>query len=121
MLTTNDWSVIRILTILCVLMCIFLRYISKTKKKKQLEIAFAGLFILFIFWMLNLILQLVCSKKFGINPMIFEKLIYVSTCLMPVVFLLMSLIFARTKIELNKKIRIIICSSNINYSNSMDK
>ena len=103
MLTKDDLGIIGILTTLCIIMLFFLKYSLSRKNKKQLEKVFAVIFLIQIFWMLGLILQLFCSNEFNINPIYFDYFVYISICFLPVAFFFLALIFARTKISFNKR------------------
>ena len=52
--------------------------------------------------MLGLILQLICSKLFNINPIYFDYFIGLNAGFLPVAVLTLALIFAKTKISFNK-------------------
>ena len=94
---------IGILSILCIVLLFLLRYTLSRKNKKQLEVAFAVIFVILIFWMANLILQLICSNEFNIKPIYFDYIVGISACFLSVAFFFLALIFARTKIKFEKK------------------
>lgn len=103
MLNTHDIVITTVLTILCIILFLLLNYVCRKKHKKQLDKIFIIIFILFIFWMLGLILQIVFTNLFGANPIYFDYFVYIAICFMPVTILLLSLIFAKTKINFTKK------------------
>ena len=103
MFTKDNISIVWILTILCIILLLFLKYLTDKKNRKQLEKAFSVLFVVHILWMVGLILQVICVDKFKMNPIYFDYFIYIWICLSPVVFLFISLIFSRTKITITKK------------------
>ena len=103
MLNTHDIVITVVLTILCIILFLLLNYVCRKKRKKQLDKIFIIIFILFIFWMLGLILQIVFTNLFGANPIYFDYFVYIAICFMPVTILILSLIFAKTKINFTKK------------------
>ena len=102
MITTSDYTTIGILLVLCFILLLLMRYTMTKKKRGQLEKTFSIIFVLLIFWMLGLILQLVCSKVFNMNALYFDAFIGINACFLPVAVFFLSLIFARTKITFNK-------------------
>ena len=103
MITNYNKMIIGILTILSIVLILVLNKISHKKNKKQLDKIFIIIFGMFIFWLINLILQIIIVAKFDVNPIYFEYFIYISACYMPVAFLFMALIYAKTKISFKKK------------------
>lgn len=103
MFTKDNISIVWILTALCVILLLLVRYLTDKKRKKQLEKAFIILFLVHILWMIGLILQVICVDRFKMNPIYFDYFIYIWICFSPVVFLFISLIFSRTKITITKK------------------
>ena len=99
----NNTGTIGILSVLCIILLFLLNYSLSRKKVKQLEKAFASIFILLIFWMVGLILQIICSSSFNINPIYFDYFVGISGCFLSVAFFFLALIFARTKIKFEKK------------------
>ena len=103
MFTKDNISIVWILTALCVILLLLVRYLTDKRRKKQLEKAFIILFLVHILWMIGLILQVICVDRFKMNPIYFDYFIYIWICFSPVVFLFISLIFSRTKITITKK------------------
>ena len=103
MFTVNDYTHLGFLLLLCIFLSIFLYYLSSKKSKKQFDIIFIVTLLLVLLWMFTCIVQIVCVNLFNINPIYFDYFSYISGCFLPVSFLLMSLIFAKTKIKFTKK------------------
>lgn len=99
MLTFYDTIIISTLTVLSVILGMLLIYMGKRKNKRQLDKIFIIIVIAFIFWLMGLVLQIIFFKKYNVNPIYFDYFVYIPICFMPVLFLIMSLIFARTKIN----------------------
>lgn len=92
-----------LLIVPCLIVLILIFFISKSKKHSQLKAVFKSILFLLFFWFIELILQLLCSERFNIDPLIFECFIYISACFVPVLILFLSLIFVKTKINFTKK------------------
>ena len=103
MLSTYNIVITVILSVLSMILVSLLSYVCRKKRKKQLDKIFIIIFILFIFWMLGLILQIICTNLFGANPIYFDYFVYIAICFMPVTILILSLVFAKTKIIFTKK------------------
>ena len=99
----TDMRIIGILSILCVILLFLLKYTLSRKNKKQLEKAFALIFVLLIFWMITSILQLYISNVFNVDPIYFDYIIGISGCFLSVAFFFLAIIFAKTKITFDKK------------------
>lgn len=103
MINIYDKIIVGILSILCVVIVFLLNYVINRKKKKQLDKIFIIIFGLFILWLLGLILQIFCMNILNTNPIYFDYFVYISICLMPVAFIFLALIYAKTKITFKKK------------------
>ena len=99
MITSSYTIILGILSFLCVLLTILIINVSRKKGKKQLDKVFIISSGLLIFWMLGLICQIIGVNIYNINPIYFDYFVYIHTCFLPVAFLFMALIFARTKIN----------------------
>ena len=99
---TNNNTLV-ILIFLSVLLLFFLNFILNKKRKKQLEKIFIITFSLMLFWIIGSILQIFCVNNFNSNPIYFDYFSYISGCFLPIAFLFIALIFARTKITFTKK------------------
>jgi len=75
--------------------------VSKQKSDSQLKLMFEILFIVFIIWLVPLILQILL-KDTTIKPIFFDYIAYIGICLMPVIFLFISMIFVNTKLKINR-------------------
>ena len=103
MILNNSTFIICILSLLCIILLFLLKKVITEGKKKQLERCFSIIFILIIYWLVCLIVQVICINKFDVNPVYFEYFAYITGCFIPVVFLFIALIFARTNINFSKK------------------
>ncbi len=103
MLSTTDIINISVFTVLCIILLYLFRFLKSRKKQKQLEKAFFYIFYLIIFWMVCEILQIICTRIFNIDPIYFDYFAFIPATLLPVTFLFIALIFAKTKINITKK------------------
>lgn len=103
MVMSSDIVIVGILAGLCIILIFLLKHALSRKRVNQLEKTFAIVFVLLIFWMFGLILQILCVSKYNMNPIYFDYLVGISACFLPVAVLLLSIIFARTKIKFNIK------------------
>ena len=94
---------ISFLGITCFIFLLLIFFLSKKKNKNQTHRLFIWLCTLVSLWLIELILQAVFSIPLNINPIYFDYLVYINICLLPVVFLLLSISFTDTKFKFNKK------------------
>lgn len=88
---------------LSILLILFVRrYIKQSTKKNQLRNVFFCDFALIIIWDVSLILQIICSTYFSVNPIYFDYVAYIGIALLPVSFLFTGMIFVNTKIKFKK-------------------
>lgn len=73
--------------------------ILKTKSKNQLQIIFAFDLVCVLIISIGVIFQEIFSRKFNINPLNFEKFIYIGTCFLPLGIYFTGLIFSNTKVK----------------------
>ena len=93
-----------IMLIITVIIITFeLIYLLNKKKRNQLASLFSIIFLLLLVWSISLLSQLTFSTIFNIPPIYFDYFAYIGICILPVMFLLISIIFSRTRIEFNKK------------------
>lgn len=85
-------------TMLC-----FSAYLLRQKDHKQLSRFFILDLTCTLIISIGVLLQVIFTNLFNINPFIFEKFIYIGTCFFPVCFLLTSSIFINTKLVLTTK------------------
>lgn len=92
------------LLILSTILIIFLLYYVLRKKTSiQLKRSFACVLACALIICTGVILQTLCSKAFNINPIYFERFIYIGTCFLPVALFFTSLSFINTKLNITKK------------------
>lgn len=89
---------ISVATMLC-----FSAYLLRQKAHKQLSRFFILDLTCTLIISIGVLLQVIFTNLFNINPFIFEKFIYIGTCFFPVCFLLTSSIFINTKLVLTTK------------------
>lgn len=89
---------ISVATMLC-----FSAYLLRQKDHKQLSRFFILDLTCTLIISIGVLLQVIFTNLFNINPFIFEKFIYIGTCFFPVCFLLTSSIFITTKLVLTTK------------------
>lgn len=91
---------ISLLLVPLVIVTIMFFILLKSKKKNQIKNVFITILFLMILWFIELILQLICSSKFNINPQFFENFVYISACFVPVLILFLAMSFVKTKVKL---------------------
>lgn len=92
-----------VLLTLSILLILFVRrYIKLSTEKTQLRNVFFCNFALIIIWDISLILQIICSTYFSINPIYFDYVAYIGIAFLPVSFLFTGMIFVNTKIKFKK-------------------
>lgn len=91
-----------ILYILFFILLVTFKPILSKKNKKQLDKAFLVIFFLILLWIICDIAQLVFVKKFNVNPLYFDYVAYIAVCFLPLSFLFLALIFAKTNIVFKK-------------------
>ena len=92
-----------LLSISTILVFLLLIYIMTRQEHSQLQNIFCcNLLCVFIIGF-GVLMQDVCSKRFGIDPIYFEYFIYIGTCFIPVTIFFTGLIFTKTKIHFKKK------------------
>lgn len=89
---------ISVATMLC-----FSAYLLRQKDHKQLSRFFILDLTCTLIISIGVLLQVIFTNLFNINPFIFEKFIYIGTCFFPVCFLLTTSIFINTKLVLTTK------------------
>ncbi len=93
-----------ILICLTIILILFLNYLLNKKNKKQLDNIFIMLFILLIISILPTILQMIFINKTD-KLIYFDYFSYIGVCYLPVCFVYLSLIFAKTKIKFTRKLK----------------
>lgn len=103
MLTNSDAIALGIFMFLCIILLSILNYLLKRKSNKQLHSVFIILLLLMLFWIICMILQIICINVIHADFKYVFLLAHIGPCFMPVVCLFIALIFSRTKINFNKK------------------
>ena len=91
------------LTVSCFLALALIIYLSTRKNKNQLQKIFIIDSALVLVWCLLLVVQKYFCTTSNINPIMFEYLIYICACFLPVSFLFTGLIFSYTRIKFKKR------------------
>lgn len=91
------------LFISCMVSLALILYLTKSKKKNQLQKVFIINCTLIFVWCTLLLMQKYFCTIFDINPIVFEWFIYIPACFLPVSILFTGIIFANTKIKFKKK------------------
>ena len=77
-------------------------YVLKNKFQSQMGKAFFHCLNCSLICCIGQIAQLLFSEKYNINPLYFDYFVYIGTCFLPVTFLFIGLIFAKTKITFKR-------------------
>lgn len=77
-------------------------YLLNIKKKTQLHTIFIANCILTFIWVFFLIMQIILSPLFHIEPIRFDNFVYIGICFLPVSLMFTGIIFANTKIKWKK-------------------
>ena len=77
--------------------------IIRKRPVSQLQNAFATILITVLVISTGVILQLVCTSFFNVEPIYFENFIYIGTCMLPVALFFVAIIFRNTKIRFKRK------------------
>lgn len=78
-------------------------YLLRIKKKTQLHIVFFFNCFLTFLWSIFLIAQIVLVPKYHLEPIVFDYIVYIGICFLPVSLLFTGVIFANTKIKFTWK------------------
>ena len=74
--------------------------INKKIAPSQLRSCFLATMTCLLICDVGLLLQIVLSPKYNINPIYFDYFVYIGTCFLPVCLFLTSIVFTKTKIKL---------------------
>ena len=89
--------------VITVLLLLYLcTFIYQSKQRTQIKYAFFYTLSCLLIWCIGLIAQILFSEKYNINPIYFDYIVYIGTCLSPITFFFIGLIFAKTKISFKK-------------------
>lgn len=103
MLSTSQYVTLGIFIVLYLILALLLIYLSNKRKKKQLDKIFSVILVLLLVWIVTFMWQIICVNLYGASPIYFDCFAFFASSFLPVAFLFMSLIFAKTKIAFKKK------------------
>ncbi len=101
MLTINLYTFWLLLIAFFITIVLFALVLKKIEKS-QMRTVFLCTMSCQLIMLLGLILQILLSEKFNIDPIYFEYFVYIGNSLLPVSFFFMGLIFIKTKIDFRK-------------------
>lgn len=99
----NIMKNISLLLVPLIIVTIMFFMLLKSNKKNQTKSVFITILFFMILWFIELILQLICSNKFNIDPLFFENFVYISACIVPILILFLAITFVKTKINFTLK------------------
>ncbi len=100
----TDYNALFILLLISTIFILFFGLlILGMKNKQQLHYAFLSTILTIAFWSLIRLIQYVVEHFYGRSYVIWEHLVYVGVCLLPVAVLLTGIIFAKTRIDFSWK------------------
>lgn len=99
----NIMQNISLLLVPLIIVTIMFFMLLKLNKKNQTKSVFITILFFMILWFIELILQLICSNKFNIDPLFFENFVYISACIVPILILFLAITFVKTKINFTLK------------------
>ena len=99
----NIMQNISLLLVPLIIVTIMFFMLLKSNKKNQTKSVFITILFFMILWFIELILQLICSNKFNIDPLFFENFVYISACIVPILILFLAITFVKTKINFTLK------------------
>lgn len=82
---------------------LMIAWISSNRKNSQMKNIFLVTLILLALWFINLILQVLLSNYYNIDPAIFENVTYIAACLAPIFIYFISLAFKNPNMKFGKK------------------
>ena len=94
---------ISLLLVPLIIVTIMFFMLLKSNKKNQAKSVFITILFFMILWFIELILQLICSNKFNIDPLFFENFVYISACIVPILILFLAITFVKTKVNFTLK------------------
>ena len=101
-MATSESLVLGVLVLVSAILVILLKTLIKPKDKKDLSKIFITIFALMLIWLIGMILQIIFLDKYNIGLKHFFNLYYISICLLPVAFYLMTVIFENGKMIFKK-------------------
>ena len=81
---------------------LMIAWISSNRKNSQMKNIFLVTLILLSLWFTNLILQVLFSTYYNVDPAIFENITYISACLAPIFIYFISLAFKNPNMQFGK-------------------
>lgn len=91
-----------LLILALIFLLLMLKFINK-KKNNQLSKLFSISILLLIIWYTGLILQILLSDKFNINPIYFEYFVYLGASFLPIAIYFLGKIYVDTKVNYKRK------------------
>ena len=85
-----------------IMILILFLFIDRLKNQTQMKNAFFFTLSCLLICCVGQILQITFSNFLGIPPIYFDYFVYIGTCLLPVAFLTVAIIFSRTKVKFTK-------------------
>lgn len=91
------------LTISSILIFALMIYLITIKNKTQLHKVFIINCLLTFIWSIFLMAQIILVPKYNMDPIVFDYVVYIGICFLPVSLLLTGIIFVNTKIKFSWK------------------
>lgn len=91
-----------ILIFVSAILIVYLKKLVKPKEKKDLSKIFIVIFTLILFWLVCMIVQIIFLDRYNISLKYFFDLYYISICILPVAFYIMTDIFEDGKFKFKK-------------------
>ena len=82
---------------------VMIAWIMSNRKVSQMKNIFLVTLYLLALWFINLILQVLFSTYYDVEPIIFENVTYISACLAPIFIYFISLAFKNPDMKFDKK------------------
>lgn len=98
MITKYHFELLGLIFSTFLIVCLFL-FIRRNKSKQQLKVAFFGILVSLLVCCTGLILQILFSDQFNINPIYFDYFVYVGTCGISIFYIILSSIFVKTRVR----------------------
>ena len=100
---TSVFTMLALMVTIIIITMLLTYLLSQKTNRTQIHNIFILISLSMLFWLVELVLQAVYSPILNINPIYFDYLVYINACFFPVLFLLLSISFTKTKIKFTKK------------------